>query len=227
MVTKCKCLGLDINLHHRLVTCSDAGREQQRPWWVAVGQFLPDQQNWRPHEPGGIGSSSPEGVNPRCNCSVYTQMRLSSSRPAITRVNLLCLQGDDFIKANACNKLTVIADQIRYLQEQARKVRPRSKSIHTHMQAYKQNKSCIHKCLFQALEEAKRDADLHHAACNIVKKPGTIYYLYERPSGQKYFSIISPQVSIAMTAKTLCCSAGIVASCRELFGQSSCYVDER
>ncbi|CAK6975843.1 uncharacterized protein C1orf50 homolog [Scomber scombrus] len=74
-------------------------------------------------------------------------------------------KGDDFIKANASNKLTVIADQIRYLQEQARKV----------------------------LEEAKRDADLHHAACNIVKKPGNMYYLYERQSGQKYFSIISPQ----------------------------------
>uniref|UniRef100_A0A3B3WUM8 DUF2452 domain-containing protein n=1 Tax=Poecilia mexicana TaxID=48701 RepID=A0A3B3WUM8_9TELE len=74
-------------------------------------------------------------------------------------------KGDDFIKANACNKLTVIADQIRYLQEQAKKV----------------------------LEEAKRDADLHHAACNIVKKPGNMYYLYQRPSGQKYFSIISPK----------------------------------
>ncbi|KAM9859527.1 uncharacterized protein C1orf50 homolog [Aulostomus maculatus] len=74
-------------------------------------------------------------------------------------------KGDDFIKANACNKLTVIADQIRYLQEQARKV----------------------------LEEAKRDADLHHAACNIVKKPGNMYYLYQRSSGQKYFSIISPK----------------------------------
>uniref|UniRef100_A0A3B5QK46 Uncharacterized protein n=1 Tax=Xiphophorus maculatus TaxID=8083 RepID=A0A3B5QK46_XIPMA len=74
--------------------------------------------------------------------------------------------GDDFVKANACNKLTVIADQIRYLQEQAKKV----------------------------LEEAKRDADLHHAACNIVKKPGNMYYLYQRPSGQKYFSIISPKV---------------------------------
>lgn len=34
----------------------------------------------------------------------------------------LVFQGDDFVKANACNKLTVIADQIRYLQEQARKV---------------------------------------------------------------------------------------------------------
>ncbi|XP_017297116.1 uncharacterized protein C1orf50 homolog [Kryptolebias marmoratus] len=74
-------------------------------------------------------------------------------------------KGDDFVKANACNKLTVIADQIRYLQEQARKV----------------------------LEEAKRDADLHHAACNIVKKPGNVYHLYQRPSGQKYFSIISPK----------------------------------
>uniref|UniRef100_A0A3B5LPQ9 Uncharacterized protein n=1 Tax=Xiphophorus couchianus TaxID=32473 RepID=A0A3B5LPQ9_9TELE len=78
-------------------------------------------------------------------------------------------KGDDFVKANACNKLTVIADQIRYLQEQAKKV----------------------------LEEAKRDADLHHAACNIVKKPGNMYYLYQRPSGQKYFSIISPKVAAA------------------------------
>ncbi|KAM9364420.1 uncharacterized protein C1orf50 homolog [Pholidichthys leucotaenia] len=74
-------------------------------------------------------------------------------------------KADEFVKANACNKLSVIADQIRYLQDQARK----------------------------ALEEAKRDADLHHAACNIVKKPGTVYYLYQRPSGQKYFSIISPK----------------------------------
>lgn len=52
---------------------------------------------------------------------------------------------------------------------------------------------------FQVLEEAKRDADLHHAACNIVKKPGTMYYLYERPSGQKYFSIISPKVCLTET----------------------------
>ncbi|XP_057701876.1 uncharacterized protein C1orf50 homolog isoform X2 [Corythoichthys intestinalis] len=74
-------------------------------------------------------------------------------------------KGDDFIKANACNKLSVIADQIRYLQEVAKKV----------------------------LEDAKRDADLHHAACNIVKKTGNMYYLYQRPSGQKYFSIISPK----------------------------------
>ncbi|XP_069466989.1 uncharacterized protein C1orf50 homolog [Ambystoma mexicanum] len=74
-------------------------------------------------------------------------------------------KADEFIRANACNRLTTIAEQIRFLQEQARKV----------------------------LEEAKRDADLHHAACNVVKKPGNIYYLYMRTSGQRYFSILSPK----------------------------------
>uniref|UniRef100_A0A9L0IT52 Uncharacterized protein n=1 Tax=Equus asinus TaxID=9793 RepID=A0A9L0IT52_EQUAS len=74
-------------------------------------------------------------------------------------------EADEFIRANATNKLTVIAEQIQYLQEQARKV----------------------------LEDARRDADLHHVACNIIKKPGNIYYLYKRESGQQYFSIISPK----------------------------------
>ncbi|XP_033082723.1 uncharacterized protein C1orf50 homolog [Trachypithecus francoisi] len=74
-------------------------------------------------------------------------------------------KADEFIRANATNKLTVIAEQIQHLQEQARKV----------------------------LEDAHRDADLHHVACNMVKKPGNIYYLYKRESGQQYFSIISPK----------------------------------
>ncbi|XP_051895152.1 uncharacterized protein C1orf50 homolog [Pristis pectinata] len=74
-------------------------------------------------------------------------------------------KGDDFVRANATNKLTVIAEQIQYLQEKARKV----------------------------LEEAKRDTDLHHVACNIVKKPGTVYFMYRRDSGQRYFSILSPK----------------------------------
>lgn len=74
-------------------------------------------------------------------------------------------KADEFTRANACNKLTVIADQIRYLQEQAKKV----------------------------LEDARRDNALHHAACNLVKKPGQMYYLYERESGQQYLSILSPQ----------------------------------
>uniref|UniRef100_A0A3Q3WUN9 Uncharacterized protein n=1 Tax=Mola mola TaxID=94237 RepID=A0A3Q3WUN9_MOLML len=103
------------------------------------------------------GSSTPGGLE---LVSSYQTNRVGDP---LDLVALATQVQKDFIKANACNKLTVIADQIRYLQEQARKV----------------------------LEEAKRDADLHHAACNIVKKPGNIYYLYQRPSGQKYFSIIS------------------------------------
>nr|XP_019606615.1 PREDICTED: uncharacterized protein C1orf50 homolog [Rhinolophus sinicus] len=74
------------------------------------------------------------------------------------------LKANEFIRANATNKLKVIAEQIQHLQEQARKI----------------------------LEDGLRDADLHHVACNIVKKPGNIYFLYRRESGQKYFSIISP-----------------------------------
>lgn len=38
------------------------------------------------------------------------------------QIDFFFFQGDEFTRANACNKLTVIADQIRYLQEQARKV---------------------------------------------------------------------------------------------------------
>ena len=50
-------------------------------------------------------------------------------------------------------------------------------------------------CTIQTLETAHRDNMLHHAACNLVKRPGTMYYLYERESGQQYLSILSPQVS--------------------------------
>lgn len=46
----------------------------------------------------------------------------------------------------------------------------------------------------RVLEEAKRDADLHHAACNFKKIPGKLYYLYKRPSGQTYFSMLSSEV---------------------------------
>ncbi|XP_036602053.1 uncharacterized protein C1orf50 homolog [Trichosurus vulpecula] len=74
-------------------------------------------------------------------------------------------KADEFIRANATNKLIVIAEQIRHLQTQARKV----------------------------LEEARKDAELHHVACSVVKKPGNIYYLYKRENGQQYFSIISPK----------------------------------
>ncbi|KAB7501843.1 C1orf50-like protein [Armadillidium nasatum] len=72
---------------------------------------------------------------------------------------------DKFVYANVSNKLQVIAEQVRFLQEQAKRV----------------------------LEEAKNCQTLHHVSCNFVKKPGHIYHLYKRPSGQRYFSMLSPR----------------------------------
>lgn len=70
------------------------------------------------------------------------------------------------IRNTAHSKLTVIAEQVKFLQQQAQKI----------------------------LEEAANSKELHcDAACNFKKVPGKIYHLYERESGQRYFSMLSPQ----------------------------------
>ncbi len=56
---------------------------------------------------------------------------------------------DETLRATTSSKLQAIVDQIRYLQEQA----------------------------LQTLEKTARDARLHKAQCNFVKKPGTTYHL--------------------------------------------------
>lgn len=61
-------------------------------------------------------------------------------------------------------KLGLLADQIRKLQEQAHEL----------------------------MRAAERDAALHRAECRFTKQPGTIYHLYERPDGARYFSMLSP-----------------------------------
>ncbi|KAJ8687570.1 hypothetical protein QAD02_023364 [Eretmocerus hayati] len=74
-------------------------------------------------------------------------------------------KADEFIKSSACGKLQIIAEQMRFLHQQAQRV----------------------------LCEAKEHTSLHHAACNFVKKPGNVYHLYQQMSGQLYFSMLSPQ----------------------------------
>lgn len=76
-------------------------------------------------------------------------------------------KADEFTRSTACSKLQMIAEQVKFLHEQARKI----------------------------LEEAKLADNLHHVACNFKKVPGNVYYLYRRPSGQRYFSMLSPQVN--------------------------------
>ena len=43
------------------------------------------------------------------------------------------------------------------------------------------------------LEKAKLEKELHAAACNVLKRPGQLYFYYARISGQNYLSIMSPQ----------------------------------
>ncbi|KAJ8970880.1 hypothetical protein NQ314_001005 [Rhamnusium bicolor] len=73
---------------------------------------------------------------------------------------------DTFLQANAKNKLDVIGRQMKNLQELMKDV----------------------------ISETKLHTELNNVACNFVKKPGHIYHLYERTSGQKYFSMLSPEV---------------------------------
>ena len=74
-------------------------------------------------------------------------------------------QCDASIKSAASSKLRSILEQMRSLQRQAAAV----------------------------LEESKRDAELHHAACNFKKIPGKIYYLYRRPDDSTYLSMLGPE----------------------------------
>merc|ERR1712212_231909 len=72
---------------------------------------------------------------------------------------------DKFTRATAGSKLSVIAEQVRFLQEQARKI----------------------------LEEAQKDKEINHMACNFKRIPGKLYYIYTRPNGKNYMSMISPE----------------------------------
>lgn len=75
---------------------------------------------------------------------------------------------DVSIRNSATGKLTMILDQIKFLQAQAQ----------------------------QILEESDQNMNLHKAACNFRKVPGTIYHLYQRESGQNYLSMLSPEVKV-------------------------------
>merc|ERR1712213_187792 len=76
-------------------------------------------------------------------------------------------KADQFTRATAGSKLTVIAEQVRFLQEQAKKV----------------------------LEDARLNALLHKTACNFKKVPGKTYYVYKQRANpdEEMLSMISPE----------------------------------
>ena len=73
-------------------------------------------------------------------------------------------QADQMVAGRLGAQLEVIAEQVRSLQAQARRV----------------------------LERAREDQRLHHARCAFQRKPGHIYHLYEEPDGSLAFSMLSP-----------------------------------
>ena len=73
---------------------------------------------------------------------------------------------NEHVKNIALNKLDVIGEHIKFLQNQAKEI----------------------------LEEAAKNSQLHKIPCNFVKVPGTIYHLYQRPqNGEKIWSMLSPE----------------------------------
>lgn len=74
-------------------------------------------------------------------------------------------RADQLLSSVVGGKLEHIARQMRALQQEAR----------------------------ETLAQAQRDAALHRASCSFRKRPGELYHLYERPDGQQYFSMLSPE----------------------------------
>lgn len=73
-------------------------------------------------------------------------------------------QSETHVKNTAFNKLQVIGEQIKFLQKQAHEI----------------------------LSSATKDSELHKVPCNFVKVPGQIYHLYERKTGEQFWSMVSP-----------------------------------
>jgi hypothetical protein len=95
-------------------------------------------------------------------------------------------QADQFVRARAHGRLQVIAEQMHFLQVCAEYLFDGHTRFFIQQQAQR------------VLDEAHMDNELHHAACNMKKVIGTLYHLYQRPSGQKYMSLISAEVRVCV-----------------------------
>ncbi|MBK1702074.1 DUF2452 domain-containing protein [Thiococcus pfennigii] len=73
-------------------------------------------------------------------------------------------RAEGLLGARTGAKLRVIADQIKALQAEARKV----------------------------LDEAREEQALTHAECHFKRRPGQVYHLYRRADGRTFFSMLSP-----------------------------------
>jgi hypothetical protein len=95
--------------------------------------------------------------------SPYPMSRLSPPHDLVDVAREI-QRADALLGAVTSSKLELLARQIRALQAQARDL----------------------------LEAARRDGELHRAACGFKKRPGGVYHLYRRSDGALYFSMLSP-----------------------------------
>ncbi|TVQ88443.1 MAG: DUF2452 domain-containing protein [Chromatiaceae bacterium] len=95
--------------------------------------------------------------------SPYPVSRLA---PAFAAPDLAAevVRAEAMLSARTGAKLRVIADQIKALQSEARKV----------------------------LQEAREEQALTQAECAFQRRPGQIYHLYRRANGSRYFSLLAP-----------------------------------
>jgi ribosomal protein L37E len=91
---------------------------------------------------------------------------VSRLAPAVELVDLAksISDADKTIRNHATGKLSVIARQIKSLQDEAK----------------------------QILQQAQRDQKLHRAHCNCQRIVGKTYHLYRDDCGECYFSLLSP-----------------------------------
>jgi hypothetical protein len=92
---------------------------------------------------------------------------VSRLAPAMELVDLAktISDADNTIRTTATGKLSVIARQIKSLQDEAR----------------------------QILQQAQRDQNLHRARCNCQRIAGNTYHLYRDDREECYFSLLSPK----------------------------------
>ena len=95
--------------------------------------------------------------------SPYPVSRLAPTHDLVDTARQIA-EADQILGTVVHGKLSVIAEQIRALQEQARRV----------------------------LAEAQEDAALHRARCSFQKRVGHTYHLYTRPDGSSWLSMLGP-----------------------------------
>lgn len=96
--------------------------------------------------------------------SPYPQSRLAAPHDLVGLAEEI-ERADSTLRTVVTGKIEHIARQMRALKEEAERT----------------------------LRAAERDAELHRVPCSFRKRPGERYYLYERPNGQRYFSMLSPE----------------------------------